>query len=196
MAKRTKKTSDTKEAVLSIRIRPKVKYALELLARKQHRAVSAVVETMAIEAITLGLTGSPRNYFGEESGEIYFDVLWATTEVERLSRLVTYAHDLMTYDDTRLWEVVLSLKANPSVWGGFKVEEGDGGVGYIDHAIRERVKELPDGWVLHGRYSWDKSFVTTLNAGLLHALWNDISALSEGEIAMRDLERKIRDFKA
>ena len=196
LAKRSKKSSDTKEAVLSIRIRPKVKYALELLARKQHRAVSAVVETMAIEAITMGLTGNPRNFLGEESEDIYFDVLWAATDVERLSRLVTYAHDLMTYDDTRLWEVVLSLKGNPNVWGELKVERGDGAVPGILRGLEDLSKELPDGWVIHGRYSWEKSLVTILNVGLLNALWDDITALSEGAISMRDLEKIIKEFKA
>lgn len=142
----------------------------------------------------MGLTGSPKNYFGEESEDIYFDVLWAATEVERLSRLVTYAHDLMTYDDSRLWEVVLSLKGNSNVWNSFKADGVKGDVATLNRAIEDQCKELSDGWVLHGRYSWEKGLVTTLNVGLLHALWSDIIALSEGAIAMRDLEKKIREF--
>ena len=107
-------------------------------------------------------------------------MLWAATEVERLSRLVTYAHDLMTYDDARLWEVVLSLKGNPNVWGELKVDLGDGATPTILRALEDLTKELPDGWAIHGRLSWEKSLVTILNVGLLNAIWNDITALSEG----------------
>ena len=192
MTKRSKKTSDSKEAVLSIRIRPKVKYGLELVARKQHRAVSAVVETIAVREIARSLEKCPVGFFGEEAGDPYFDLLWATTEVERLSRLVTYAPELMTYDDTRLWEVVLSLGANERVWGGFSIDVDHEGLSVLINAVDERTSQLPDGWVVHGLYSWENKFVKTLNAGLLHSIWGDIKALSEDTISRRELEKKIK----
>ncbi|MBY0404184.1 MAG: hypothetical protein K2X66_09815, partial [Cyanobacteria bacterium] len=44
MAKKASKGSQTKAEALTLRVNPKIKYGLELLARKQHRTLSSVME--------------------------------------------------------------------------------------------------------------------------------------------------------
>lgn len=123
MAKRANADGPVKGATLNLRIRPKIKYGLELLARRQHRSVAAAVETMAQKAVYAEFNEIPEDIYIPESishkVDQLFDLLWAPTEAGRLARLHEYAPDLMTYDDDRRWEVICGIKL---FWGVYLFE--------------------------------------------------------------------------
>lgn len=104
MKKPSKTQPDRKTEALSIRIDPRMRYGLELLARKQRRAVTGVVEWAIDKA------------FGDEvidcadGSSLYFrpalEQLWATNEIERLVLLATTAPQLLTFEESRVWQVI------------------------------------------------------------------------------------------
>lgn len=94
---------------LSIRIDPKVRYGLELLARRQRRSVTGVVEWSIVEAFR-------NETISDDLGnDVSFEValektLWALNEPERLLRLYFGFQSLMTFDEERMAGVLLASK--------------------------------------------------------------------------------------
>ena len=91
---------------LSIRIDPKVRYGLELLARDQRRSVTGVVEWSILQAfrnetVTIGNKGT-------FSFEDLLNQVWEVNELERLVRLAFDAPQLMTYEEERMMRVLAS----------------------------------------------------------------------------------------
>lgn len=102
-----KKMPDRKTDALSIRIDPRLRFGLELLARKQRRSVTGVVEwsidqALGTEAAEYRSNGEPVTFT-----EVV-KAIWNPNEVERLAGLATTFPDLMTYDETRMWAVIQS----------------------------------------------------------------------------------------
>lgn len=109
MATKKKATAQrsAKTEALSIRIDPRLRYGLELLARQQRRSVTGVVEWAIDQAL--------RNETVTDSGTSFDQLvkdLWSPNEVERLVNLARTFPDLMTYDEARMWAV---LKDSPDL---------------------------------------------------------------------------------
>ena len=99
----------TKEHTFSIRMSEKVRYALDLLARRHHSGVSTIVmkslfKTLEEEKLTT-----------REEGEVLslFDRLWSTEEPKRVVSLAVYAPELLT-DDER--DIIAVIMRSPTLW--------------------------------------------------------------------------------
>ncbi len=77
---------------ITIRIESKLRYGLELLARKQRRTLSSVIECAVARSII--------------EGGINLSELWDVDEADRLHKLLELQPDLLTYDE----QVILKPK--------------------------------------------------------------------------------------
>ena len=105
MAARAKKGTRTTRESLTLRFDPKTRFGLELLARKQHRTVSAVVEWavgMALNHPSEGLMFR----WGKGEAELLLDRVWDVSEPDRLIRLAEIFPDLLSYDEGWIWKVL------------------------------------------------------------------------------------------
>jgi hypothetical protein len=114
MAKKAKKGEGARSETLTVRLTPRMKYGLELQARKQHRTLAGVVE-WAIERglyhetdgllkemdITNSVSGTV-----EKAKLNLLEWLWDPSEIKRLCLLCMYAYELMTYEEQKLWSLI------------------------------------------------------------------------------------------
>lgn len=111
-----------KTEALSIRIEPRMRYGLEILARLQRRAVTGVVEWSIAQAFQNETT---RDSKGSEVGfERALDRLWSPNEPERILALRFYYPALMTFEEERLAKVLTSTavlwSAREPSYGSFR----------------------------------------------------------------------------
>ena len=95
---------------VTVRLDPKVRFALELLSRVEHRSVTGVVQA-ALEARFRGTKISGESY-GETVQELVEGV-YRTDEVERFVKMAERAPKLLDFEERRLWE---SIWATPDLW--------------------------------------------------------------------------------
>lgn len=103
---KTESGAVTKGEVITVRLSPKLKYALELLSRKQHRTQSAVVTWAIQEMINtdyglLKVTTRGTKF----SVDNMLEVLWDVHPADRLVKLATHWPELMTYEQEKLIKV-------------------------------------------------------------------------------------------
>lgn len=112
--KKSKKTSTS--VTLSLRLDPRSKYLIDLLARDQKRTITGVIEWAVERAGTEAI-------FDKENGTNFLDTIdtiWSTDESLRLTNLAQARPDLLDYDEMRIWE---TIRASPFFW--YKNEWGN-----------------------------------------------------------------------
>ena len=95
---------------VTVRLDPKVRFALELLSRVEHRSVTGVVEA-ALQARFKNATVD-----GDDNGETVQELVesvYQTDEVERFVKMAERAPQLLDFEERRLWE---SIWATPDLW--------------------------------------------------------------------------------
>ena len=133
----------TKSEALALRLDPKIKYGLELLARKQKRSLTSVVEWIVHEALRTELVVEVRRpatlFSGNVSYEEYFlDDIWDEDPLARLIKLVDFDKSLMTFDEERCWDLILK---NGYYWKGkLSASAYTWDTGKIDHLRLDRVR--------------------------------------------------------
>lgn len=106
MAQKKAKASDRKTEVLSLRVDPRVKYGLELLARLQRRSTTGVVEWAIQKAFEAELFMDGPTYDQQENLADALPYLWHINEVERLVALGTSNSLLLTFEESARWKVL------------------------------------------------------------------------------------------
>jgi len=105
---KTESGAVTKGEVITVRLSPKLKYALELLSRKQHRTQSAVVTWAIQEMINTDHGLLKTNTRGTKiSVDNMLEVLWDVHPADRLVKLVTHWPELMTYEEDSMVESII-----------------------------------------------------------------------------------------
>ncbi|MGY0504291.1 hypothetical protein [Luteimonas sp. e5] len=104
----------SKTDALSIRIDPRMRYGLELLARLQRRSVTGVVEwiiecALRSETIMVHPDGDPVPI------EMAIAQTWSPFPMERVANLGRYFPALLTYDESLYWHVI---EHTTSFWDG------------------------------------------------------------------------------
>lgn len=106
-----KKKSESSTTVnVSIRIDPKIKFALDMMGREQKRSLTAVVEWAISNAI------AQQQWSLEETFADIIDKVWSTDEATRFVNMAFYMPKSLTYDELRVWE---TIKATPYFWHDF-----------------------------------------------------------------------------
>ena len=138
----TKKTE-----TLTLRLDPKSKFAIELLARDQKRTLAGVIEWAVQKALNdqIITTG-----YDEGSLKQLVEQVWSVDELERVIRLGAFAEHLLSHEEACTWMVI---KNNPVL---FEVVELDSQgrirkfrirnnrVSYARKLIAQRAQELAD----------------------------------------------------
>ena len=138
-----------KGAVITFRLAPRHRFALELMARRQHRTITGVIEwAIELAARTDGINipppGVPEVYEMENGAKVnvskiqksLLDKLWSPCEAKRLVNLAHWAPSLMSFEEKIIWEKIqempllylngeLDLELIKKAWGLLK-EYGDG----------------------------------------------------------------------
>lgn len=103
-AKRVGKGNQEKTASMTVRLDPKLKYGLEILARKQYRNLSSLVEWSLNKALS-----------DPEDGLPDLDKIWDVYEADRLVKLALYKPELLNFDEQKIWKLI---KENGACWKG------------------------------------------------------------------------------
>lgn len=103
MARKATTTASGKTESLTVRLDPKIRYGLELLARKQRRTLSSVVEWALHKAIydkTEGL-------YDEQGGDAnLLDFLWDVEEADRHYHMAIIRPALQNFEEERLVKLI------------------------------------------------------------------------------------------
>jgi hypothetical protein len=114
MGKKVGRPSSGKGKLITIRLTPKMRYSVELIARIQRRtSITAVVE-FAIEKI---LRDDATGLLDANTGFLP-DLIWDEDETTRFIKLCLLRPDLLTYDEGLIWRVI---ESGESYWRGFRV---------------------------------------------------------------------------
>ncbi|QFT84980.1 hypothetical protein FIU88_08325 [Halomonas sp. THAF12] len=97
---------------VSLRLDPKTKYLIDLLARDQKRTITGVIEWALERAADQERFDVSSGYDGPSFRDM-LDVLWSTDEAMRLVALAFNKPSLLDYDEMRIWE---TIKASPDLW--------------------------------------------------------------------------------
>jgi hypothetical protein len=111
MAKNKPSQGARKTETLTLRLDPKVKLMIELIARVRRQSITGVVEA-AIEEIAFN-TDVPfvaNELPGAQSVTTAVSEIWSTDESERFINLCFHLPSLITYEEQRIWETVKSSK--------------------------------------------------------------------------------------
>jgi hypothetical protein len=101
----------TRTEVVTIRLTPRMRYLLELVAREQRRTVSSVMECAFEQASsdwTVKVFFTDQTYALQQNlplrdAEI---LLWDVDEVERFVKLALHCPHLLNYDEEMLWKCI------------------------------------------------------------------------------------------
>lgn len=114
MAKNKPNQGVKKTETLTLRLDPKIKYTIELMARIKRQSITSVIED-AVDAAALDLD-TPVTIEGERKQmSLSFAVgeFWSTDEVVRFINLCAFMPELLTYEEQRIWE---TIRATPEFW--------------------------------------------------------------------------------
>lgn len=108
---RPRKTPDQSATIsVSLRIDPKVKYAIDLLAREQKRTITGVVEWAVMQAVR---AHKMPGYVGKDDEDLslydFLEMAWSPIESHRIVALGSYMESLLTFEESCLYKVVKSI---------------------------------------------------------------------------------------
>lgn len=133
---------------VSLRIDPKVKFAIELLAREQKRTITGAIEWAVQKALS-----SQQVTTGADVGNLQMlvDRVWSPDDLERVLYLGIFTEHLLSFEEQCLWLVV---RDNPHF---LEVQERDAAgriasfvlrkarIDFCRDLIEKRAGELRDG---------------------------------------------------
>ncbi|RFF64754.1 hypothetical protein D0A22_02435 [Stutzerimonas stutzeri] len=100
------KKNDQPTVNVSLRIDPKVKFAIELLAREQKRTITGVVEWSVMQALNGQRMKTPAG--NDVSFLELMDLVWSPDEAERITLLGVFAPHILDHEESCIWNVIKS----------------------------------------------------------------------------------------
>lgn len=111
MAKRKPNQGARKTETLTLRLDPKAKFTIDMLARIRRQSITAVIES-AIDDIA-----SDQDVKFNDQGKTAtwslgsaITAIWSTDEAERFANLCYFTPELLTYEERRTWETILESR--------------------------------------------------------------------------------------
>ncbi|WP_443690687.1 hypothetical protein [Pseudomonas sp.] len=100
------KKSEQPSVNVSLRIDPKIKFAIELLAREQKRSITGVIEWAVMQALQGQIVRTPS---GNEITMLeLMDLTWSPDEAERVTMLGIFSPHTLNHEETCIWTVIRS----------------------------------------------------------------------------------------
>lgn len=115
MARTAKSADGAKTSTLSVRLTPKMRFGLEIMARLHRDTVPEIV-TRAINDVFSSEFEGLWDYEGpEESGSKrpLLNLLWAEEPSDRLVNIALYSPNLLSTVERRIW---MKIKNDPKFW--------------------------------------------------------------------------------
>lgn len=102
---RPKKAEQTTINV-SLRIDPKIRYAIDLLAREQKRSITGVIEWSVLQALKAQEVTSPAG----NTLSLYelMDLTWSPDEAERITALGVFSPHTLNHEESCIWSLIKS----------------------------------------------------------------------------------------
>lgn len=101
---------------MTMRVSPKTKFCLDLVARHQHRSISGVVMA-AVEPLFKNpdpdLLVSPEDNSSDSGKAFIGDVVWDPHPTDRLVKLAMRMPSLLTPDEEWIWKII---QESPEAW--------------------------------------------------------------------------------
>lgn len=111
-----KEPKHSKSEVVSIRMNPRIRFGLELMARQQRRSLTGVIEWLIDQALQdedgCLMRNRCKGLILRQPTNL-LDEVWDPDESERFVRLAIFAPQLLTYEEESLWK---ELKSNYEMW--------------------------------------------------------------------------------
>lgn len=107
------RSANPKSVLLAVRVTPRTRFGLDLIARRSGRTVSQVIThavEQTIESANQGLVAIPT---GEHAPVKVVDRVWSPHEYERVVRLGLWFPGLLNEEQQYLWRVV---RETPMYW--------------------------------------------------------------------------------
>lgn len=101
------KKENTKAESMNVRLNPRTKFGLELLARHQHRSLSSVVDWVLAETLRTEEMPSPK---GDRTVHAVIAQTWDPHEADRLVLLALWDTALLTYEESLIWKTIQEEK--------------------------------------------------------------------------------------
>ncbi|UHC82752.1 hypothetical protein LS633_02645 [Pseudomonas sp. NIBR-H-19] len=136
--------SPKKTETLTLRLDPKMKYAIEVLARSQKRTLAGAIEWAVERSLE---SQHVRSSFGEKSLMDVVDHSWNPDDLLRIVALGSYAEQLLNHEESCVWSVI---KATPLLHMETLSSTGEvncwhqwaEGIKAAEALIQERAKQL------------------------------------------------------
>lgn len=100
------KKSEQPSVNVSLRIDPKIKFAIELLAREQKRSITGVVEWAVMQALKGQQVKTPAG--NEISMLELMDLTWSPDEAERVTMLGIFSPHTLNHEESCIWTIIRS----------------------------------------------------------------------------------------
>lgn len=143
---RKPKSTAEKPAQLTIRMPPKLKLGLELLARAQHRSLSQAVEW----ALQVGLNSFETDREGTTLGRV-LDEAWSKgSEPERILAIYRRAPMLLSFEDSAACELLVRSRDLEVMWAELQTEHAS------SEGIRAREEALEANYWRTVLAHWDE----------------------------------------
>ncbi|QXG29085.1 hypothetical protein [Pseudomonas viridiflava] len=91
---------------VSLRIDPKIRYAIELLAREQKRSITGVIEWSVMQALNAQEVKTPAG----NTLTLYelMDLTWSPDEAERITALGVFSPHTLNHEENCIWTLIKS----------------------------------------------------------------------------------------
>lgn len=100
------KKSDQPTVNVSLRIDPKIKFAIDLLSREQKRSITGVLEWAVMQALKGQMITTPN---GDEISMFQLtEWAWSPDEAERVTLLGIFAPHILSHEESCIWTVMKS----------------------------------------------------------------------------------------
>ncbi|HGM5514648.1 TPA: hypothetical protein ACKPYU_000924 [Stenotrophomonas maltophilia] len=133
---RKPKTAAEKPTQLTIRMPPKLKLGLELLARAQHRSLSQAVEW----ALQVGLNSFETDREGTTLGRVLDEAWSKESDPERILAIYRRAPMLLSFEDSAACELLVRSRDLETMWAELQAEHAS------SEGMREREEALESNY--------------------------------------------------
>lgn len=112
MPPKSSRNKSAKTETIALRVSPKIRYGLELLARKKSRTLSSIIEWALIQALNDPREGMGfyYTYEGPDTYGLFLKDVWDTEESDRLIKLFKFDPTLFSYEEELAWKVICNTE--------------------------------------------------------------------------------------
>lgn len=153
MGRRKKSGTILKGDSVTFRLEPKLKWGIELLARKHKRTLSSVIEWSIFNALN---SQDGLNNIIDGIDVNILELVWDVEQPDRIIKLAIYCPNLLSYEEEVIWKLI---KENNFFWNTKTSDKNK----YMDSLNFERIRDHWENLVNVATRKADKSILPKPN---------------------------------